>query len=177
MSSSLDVDFTHFSLLSSGRVRQRERARERENSRPRCCFVTLGTVLDSPELVMLSGENRCFPVRAEASASHTRSPLRNPLQGGQRQDGERRRDEGRRGGKVLLSWPPTRSRPRPCSLKRVSNKVQRKHAGWKNTTICFSLLRNLLSCFPPPPTPPTPALQLQLKHTEEDRFTDAHLRG
>lgn len=128
-----------YRLLAIRRASERER--ERENRPPRCGFVTLGAALDRPESVLLSGENRCFPVRAEASVCGTR----HPLQGAQRQDGKRERggEEGRRGGRS--------ARRKRAAVTAASLKGVLEEAGWKSTTIWFSLLRNLLI---PPPHPP-----------------------
>lgn len=51
-------------LASIQWARERGRGRERENSLPRDCFVTLGTVLDGPELVLLSGEKSLLPCQS-----------------------------------------------------------------------------------------------------------------
>lgn len=114
----------------------------RENSLPRYCFITFGTTLDNHELVLLAGENRCFPVSPAATPSHTHSPLCNPLQGRAREETEGWMDEGREGGKEgsekqvrlqggkplsIVSSLPKYSGLQLRSSKCVSNKVLRKH--------------------------------------------------
>lgn len=158
---------------------------ERENSLPRYCFITLGTTLDNRELVLLAGENRCFPVSPTATPSHTRSPLCNPLEGPAREregrKGGRKEGWGKEGKKgfekqVWLQGGKTFchrcQNPADCSfghpnvlaIKFWENTLAHAHrlCKWKDTIICFWLLWNLLSCFQlytPPPLHPSSPLQ------------------
>lgn len=148
-----------------------------EHSLPRQRFITFGTTLDNCELVLLAGENCCFPVSPTATASHTRSPLCNPLQAERRKrkkHGRRdRRMRERRGGSEKPIWPQG-GKPFQCchrcpsregcglghpsvlegSFKNIHMRTHR-WCSWKKAIICFSLLRNLLSCFQPGRHPPS----------------------
>lgn len=82
----------------------------RENSLPRYCFITFGTTLDNRELVLLAGENRCFPCQSHSNAiPHT---LTSVQPAGGPSEGKRREgwlDEGRQGwrdgGRALKNKP------------------------------------------------------------------------